>query len=107
MVVADSGPAYQPINQFLREISSLTSSFRQRVATHPGLTFTATVRHICSGIRKLAAVAEPEEALQSLYRGVRGELPRNFWVPDDQEMVIAVHLRSIATQVSPLFTPLA
>ena len=34
-------------------------------------------------------VASPAEAAQPLYRGVRGALPRTFWVPDEQGMVCA------------------
>ena len=68
-----SGPAYQPINTFLRQISTLTGDHRKAMANHAGLTFAATVRHICCGIRKLAAVVTPEEATQTLWRGVRGE----------------------------------
>ena len=48
------------------------------------LTFAATVGHICRGIRKLAAVSTPAEVSGKLYRGVRGELPRAFWLPDEQ-----------------------
>jgi hypothetical protein len=32
----------------------------------------------------------PEEAVQPLWRGMRGELPRGFWVPDKTGMVCAV-----------------
>ena len=45
------------------------------------LTFCSTVQHIINAIRKLAAVVTPEEAVEPLYRGVRGELPHGFWVP--------------------------
>jgi hypothetical protein len=41
-----TGPAYQPINTFLRQIASLTSNFRNQVAQHPGLTYAATVGHM-------------------------------------------------------------
>jgi hypothetical protein len=85
-----SGPAYQPINDFLRQISRLTGAFRQRTSEHAGLTFAATVGHLCAAIRKLAAVATADEATAKLYRGVRGELPRSFWLPDDAGLVCAV-----------------
>ena len=42
-----------------------------QVAQHPGLTYACTVGHICRAIRKLAAVATPEEANSKLWRGVR------------------------------------
>ena len=50
-----SGPAYQPINTFLRAVSQLKGAFRDRVAKDPALTFAATVGHLCRAIRKLAA----------------------------------------------------
>ena len=71
-----SGPAYQPINEFLRTIGKLSGLHREAYAQHPSLTFAATVGHICRAIRKLAAVARPDEMGGALYRGVRGELPR-------------------------------
>ena len=92
-----SGPAYQPINTFLRQISSLTASFRATVGQHPGLTYAATVGHICRAIRKLAAVATPEEARAPLFRGVRGNLEKVFWVPDANDMVCAVDMAFMST----------
>ncbi len=92
-----TGPAYQPINAFLRQISSLTDHFRNQVAQHPGLTYASTVGHICRAIRKLAAVASDEEARKPLWRGVRGELARGFWSPDAQGMVCAVDMAFMST----------
>ena len=92
-----SGPAFQPINVFLRQISSLTGAFREELAHHAGLTFAATVGHICRAIRKLAAVATPEEATAPLWRGVRGVLPKTFWVPDEQGIVCAVDMAFMST----------
>ena len=100
-----SGPAYQPINAFLRNVSKVRAQssrrredhprasrkqlepstalrerlpptlrrpstashqvhgqFREQLARHASLTFAATTRHIINGIRKLSAVATPEEA---------------------------------------------
>ena len=95
-----SGPAYQPINTFLRQISSLNSTFRATVSQHPSLTFAATVGHICRAIRKLAAVANDEEANAGLWRGVRGELDKAFWFPDAQGMVCAVDMAFMSTSRS-------
>ena len=92
-----SGPAYQPLNAFLREIGKLSGMHRQAMARHPGLTFTATVAHICAAIRKLAAVATPEEATAPLWRGVRGELPPSFWVRDSVGLVCAVKTAFMST----------
>jgi len=100
-----SGPAYAPINAFLRQVAKLDGVFRREVATHVGLTFAATVRNIVCGIRKLAAVATPQEASAPLWRGVRGELPRAFWVADEQGLVCATDLAFMSTSRNRL-TPL-
>jgi len=92
-----SGPAYQPINMFLRQIAPLTDQFRKQVAEHPDLTFACTVGHICRAIRKLAAVGTPDEAKEKLYRGVRGDLEKAFWLPDSQGMVCAVDMAFMST----------
>lgn len=92
-----SGPGYQPLNDFLRQLGKLSGVVRQGVATHPGLTFTATTALLCSAIRKLAAVTPPEELEQPLFRAVRGELPRTFWVEDKQGMVCAVDAGFMST----------
>ena len=75
----------------------LTGEIRIKLAKHPGLTFAATVGHLCGAIRKLAAVATDDEAIQPLARGVRGELPRSFWLPDEQGMVCAVEMGFMST----------
>jgi len=68
-----------------------------QVAQHPGLTYAATVGHICRAIRKLAAVATEEEATAPLWRGVRGELERAFWLPDATGIVCAVDMAFMST----------
>jgi len=92
-----TGPAYQPINTFLRQIAALTGAHRREMARHPGLTFAATVGHLCRAVRKLAAVATDEEARRPLWRNVRGELPRSFWTPDEQGLVCATDLAFFST----------
>jgi len=92
-----SGPSYQVVNEFLRQIGHLSGEFRQHMAHDPGLTFSATVGHLCRAIRKLAAVATEEEAKKPLLRGVRGELPRTFWVPDANNMICAVDMAFMST----------
>jgi len=92
-----SGPAYQVINEFMRQAFSMSGALRAELAMHAGHTFTATVRHLCCGIRKLAAVSTPEEAVQPLFRGVRGELKNAFWTPDAQGMVCAVDIAFMST----------
>jgi len=97
-----SGPAYQPINEFLRQVAKLDGRTRTAMARHPFLTYSATVGHICSAIRKIAAVETPEEASTTLYRSVRGVLPRTFWTPEGgkDDMVMAVDMGFMSTSRS-------
>jgi len=92
-----SGPAFQPINEFLREIAWLSGDYRSQLAKHAELTFTATIANICRAIRKLAAVATPTETTRPLYRAVRGELPRSFWMPDEHGLVTATDTAFMST----------
>jgi len=85
-----SGPTYQLINGFLRQIARLTGDSRSAILRNPKLTFAATVACLYSAVRKLAAVATDEEARQPLYRGVRGELPDTFYRRDQQGMIAVV-----------------
>ena len=78
-----SGPAFKPINEFLRELAKLTDNYRCELGRNVRLTFAATVRHLVRALRKLAAVVTPEEARQPLWRGVEGRLPRDFFAPDE------------------------
>lgn len=95
-----SRPTYQPINNFLRQIAHLQGAFRSELAHHAGLSFAATVRHIVCAVRKLAAVATPEESSMPLWRGVRGELPPIFWVPDETGTVCATDMAFLSTSRS-------
>ena len=92
-----SGPAYQILNGFLRQISTVQGSSREKLVTNATLTLTATLRHICCGIRKLAAVANDQEQRASLFRGVRGQLPDSFYAPDSQGLVCAVDMAFMST----------
>ena len=51
-----TGPAYQPINDFLREVSKLGPEWRRQLARSHHFTYTATVCHLCDGLRKLVSV---------------------------------------------------
>jgi hypothetical protein len=48
------GPAYQPLNEFLREVSKLGASWRRQLARSHQFSYAATVRHLSNGLRKLA-----------------------------------------------------
>jgi hypothetical protein len=96
-----SGASFQPINDFLRNIAKLSDELRVHMVRHPSLTFAATIGHICRAIRKLAAVATDEESKQVVFRGVRGILPRTFWLPDRvEDMVCAVDMGFMSTSLN-------
>ena len=63
----------------------------------PSPAFVTACKHRCRAIRKLAAVATPVEAMSTLWRGVRGELPRKFWMADEQGIVAAVETAFMST----------
>ena len=92
-----TGPGYQPINDFLRQIANVSGVYRREMIQHPGITLAATVLHLIAAIRKLSAVATEEEASAPLWRGVRGALPRGFWHPDAAGMVCAVDMAFMST----------
>jgi len=74
-----TGPAHHPINRFLQQVATLHSAFRNALCQSVELTFAATVGHLCHAIRKISAVATPEELQKPLYRGARGTMPQLFW----------------------------
>mmetsp|Transcript_32106 Transcript_32106/g.64045 ORF Transcript_32106/g.64045 Transcript_32106/m.64045 type:complete len:226 (-) Transcript_32106:87-764(-) len=93
-----SGPAYQVINGFLRQVSSLHGSIREHISQHVDVTFTATVRHLCCAIRKLGAITPLDEVQSTLYRGVRGQLDPSFWTrTDSMGMLCAVDMAFMST----------
>ena len=51
-----TGPAYQPINDFLREVSKLGPEWRRQLARSHHFSYIATVCHLCDGLRKLVSV---------------------------------------------------
>ena len=99
-VLCCAGPSYFPINAFIRQLARVTDEYRKQFCRNPSTTFAATVRNICSGIRKLAAVATPEEASRPLWRGVRGVLPEGFLTADAQGLVVAVDQAFMSTSLT-------
>ena len=87
----DPAVVHRPLNPIL------TCAHRRALVCDLGLTFAATVGHIVSAIRKLAAAATQEETTRKLYRGVRGELARGFWLRDDMGMVCATDTAFMST----------
>lgn len=49
-----TGPCFQPINNWLRNVGRVDADTRIRLAKSAEFTYSATVRHIVDGIRKLA-----------------------------------------------------
>lgn len=101
-----SGPAFQPINDFLRQLAHLKGAYRRMMSRHPQLTLAAIVANICHAIRKIASVATEEEATRPLYLGVRGVLPKGFWSPDMQNMISAADTAFMSTSLNG-HTPIA
>ncbi len=79
------------------QVASLRGQIRLDTVRSPLLTFSATIGHICSAIRKLAAVTDPTEADSPLYRGIRGELPRSTWLPNSNGLVCVVDTAFMST----------
>ena len=92
-----SGPSYQPLNTFLRQLAAVRGDYRLHLARAAAVTFTATIAHLCRAVRKLAAVATPAEVSRPLFRGVRGVLPKGFWQEDTHGMVCATDCAFMST----------
>ena len=103
---SDTGPCFQPINTWLRNVGRVDDNTRMRLAKSPEFTYSATVRHLVDGIRKLARVGHPDlEAGTVLYRGVAGILNERFWAPDEMGFVCATELGFMSTSLAK-HTPL-
>jgi hypothetical protein len=90
-----TGPAYQPLNTFMREVAKVGEGWRRVLARYHRLTYAATAGHICSGLRKLASVNDSRKT--SLFRGLRGELPEAFWLEDSKGLVTATDFGFMST----------
>ena len=85
-----TGPGYQPLNGWLRKTAQLTTTEERRAAAlDMQTTFGATAGHVISAIRKIAAANLPEENVRPLFRGLKGQLPASFWLPDAKGIVCA------------------
>jgi hypothetical protein len=89
-----TGPAYQPLNEFLREVSKLGPQWRRQLASSHQFSYASTVLHLSDGLRKLARA---QENFGTVYRGVRGELPEAFWLRDAFGMVTATDFGFMST----------
>ena len=91
-----TGPAHQPLNEFLREVSKLGVAWRRRLARSHQFSYASTVRHLSNGLRKLARVSNE---FTKVYRGVRGELPEAFWLRDAFGTVTATDFGFMSTSL--------
>jgi hypothetical protein len=95
-----TGPAFQPINAFLRRVGVLpTVESRRRAALDAASSYGATVGHLVSAIWKLSAANTEEEDRQTLYRGLKGAPPPAFWTPDAQGVVVATDVAFMSTSL--------
>jgi hypothetical protein len=92
-----TGPAYVPINVFLREVAKVGAEWRKKLARSHKLTYAAIVGHIFSALRKLVRVNAP---YTKLYRGVRGELPDAFWLEDAFGCITAIDYGFMSTSIN-------
>jgi len=96
-----TGPGYQPVNSWLRNVGKLDTQMRTLIAKSTEFTYAATVRHITDAIRKLAKVGHPElENAPMLYRGLKGKLNEHFWRPDEQGIICATDLGFMSTSLN-------
>lgn len=61
------------------------------------LTYSSTVFHLTNGLRKLVRVNNQKQNNISLFRGIRGELPNEFWHEDIYGMVTATEFGFMST----------
>jgi hypothetical protein len=92
-----TGPAYVPLNNFLREVSKVGPDWRKKLSRMHQLSYSSTVGHLINGLRKLVRVND--EPNTTVYRGIRGELPEAFWLKDAFGMVTATDFAFMSTSV--------
>jgi hypothetical protein len=95
-----TGPAYVKINDFMRLVGRVqTRHWRACFAQLEGFTYSSTVYHLISAVRKLTQIAtllrergseQQQVEADVLYRAVRGVLPSSFFEPDVQGFITAV-----------------
>ena len=97
-----SGPAYQPINDYLRQVGRLSGRMRLKLGHHIGATFAATVAHLSRAVRKLvsrgasAGVRDADGDARAEQRGppIEGADPRTFRGGANARDVVC-HLRAL------------
>lgn len=117
-----TGPGFQPINGWLREVAMLpkeppswftprwgaytptrakmsAEAARRDAALDASSSFGATVGHLIAAIRKLTVANTAEENNRRLYRGLKGVLPGSFWLPDQLGVVCATDAAFMSTSL--------
>jgi hypothetical protein len=120
-----TGPAFIPINWWLRQVALLperppeshpiitgawtaerglrdAKTARREAALDAASSFGATVGHLIAALRKLASANTPDENTRKLYRCMRGALPGSFWLPDAQGIVGMVDAAFMSTALEPV-----
>jgi hypothetical protein len=92
-----TGPAYQPLNNFLREVNKVGADWRKKLSRFHQLTYASTVLHLTNGIRKLVRV---NNDFSTTFRALRGELSQAFWLKDEFGMVTATEFAFMSTTPS-------
>ena len=97
-----TGPAFQPLNLWLRNVGRLDAFLRVSIAQDSDITYGATVGAICSALRKLARVGTPElDGGARLWRGIGGNLADAFWLPDASGLLCITELGLMSTSTGP------
>ena len=117
-----TGPAFTPINGWLREVAKLPEepppwmwprwgawtdrraamwavTGRREAALDSGTSFGATVGELIAAVRKLSSANLPEENRRPLFRGLKGVLQGRFWLPDALDVVCATDSAFMSTSL--------
>jgi len=91
-----TGSMYPLVNDFLRQFQHADKNKRVELLSKKH-TWVATVTHINSGIRKLCKL---NKVFPETYRGVRGILTPEFFVPDKHGLIAATEYAFVSTSAS-------
>lgn len=116
-----TGPAYVPINGWLREVAELpkepkhsssrwgawtperalmdAQSARREAALDKSSSWGATVGLLVGALGKIASHNTRAESECTLYRGLEGLLPGEFWLPDQLGVVCATDSAFMSTSL--------
>jgi len=101
-----TGPGYEVINSFLREMSTLSEGTRMKYACSRDLTYATTARALCSAVRKLSRVNPTvcqdgsHNTRTRRWRGVCGVLSDAFFIKDPLGMICATDAGFLSTSTA-------